>query len=64
MIKGQILMKDKDNAVFLTYFGGSYFGEIEIIYKTTRKASAQVEGICTLLQISGDNFLEILEDWP
>ena len=33
-------MKDIDNAVFKTYFGGSYFGEVEIINKTTTKSSA------------------------
>ena len=53
-------MKDKNNAVFKSYLGGSYFGEIEVIFKTTRKSSAQCECISTILGINEENFLDIL----
>ena len=62
LVKGIVWMKDRDDAVFKTYFGGSYFGEVEVIFKTTRKATAQVEGACTLLRINEAIFLEILKE--
>ena len=64
LVKGLVLMKDKNNAVFKNYVGGSYFGEIEVIFKTKRKCTAQIEGQCTLLRIGGEDFMTVLEQWP
>lgn len=44
-------MKDKFNAIYKTFVEGSYFGEIEIIFKCNRMSSAQAESVCQLMAL-------------
>ena len=61
LLKGRVMVKDKNDAVLFSYVKGSYFGEIELLYKTDRKSSIQVEENAKLLKVDGQDFLAVLE---
>lgn len=61
LLKGRVMVKDKSDAVLFSYVRGSYFGEIELMYKTDRKSSIQVEQTAHLLKVDGQDFLAVIE---
>lgn len=64
LMKGRILVKDKNDAVLLTYVKGSYFGDIEVIMKVDRKHTTQVEETAHLLRIDAHDFMNVVEKFP
>jgi CRP-like cAMP-binding protein len=64
LLKGRVMVKDKNDAVLFSYVCGSYFGEIELLYKTDRKSSIQVEQTAELLKVDGQDFISIIERYP
>lgn len=61
LLKGRVMVKDKSDAVLFSYVRGSYFGEIELLYKSHRKSSIQVEQTAQLLKVDGQDFLAVIE---
>lgn len=64
LLKGRVMVKDKMNAVLFSYVKGSYFGEMEVLKKTDRKTSTQIEETAHLLKIESDDFLSVLDKYP
>lgn len=64
LLKGRVIVKDKHDAVLYSYVRGSYFGEIEVLFKTDRKSTVQVEQTANLLKIDGQDFLAVLDRFP
>lgn len=64
LMKGRIIVKDKHDAVLLTYVKGSYFGDIEVVMKTDRKHTTQVEETAHLLKIDAHEFMSVVEKFP
>lgn len=61
LVEGRVMVKDKKDAVLFSYVTGSYFGEIELLYKTHRKTSIQVEQTARLFKVDGQDFLSIIQ---
>ncbi|CAG9311863.1 unnamed protein product [Blepharisma stoltei] len=64
LLKGRVRAKDKHDSILFSYVRGSYFGETELLFKTDRKSTTQVEETANLLKIDGQDFLAVLERFP
>ena len=63
LLKGRVIVKDKNDTVLFSYVRGSYFGEIELLYKTDRKCSLQVEETAHLLKADGNDFVAVIQNF-
>ena len=65
ILVGRVVMTySPKNLVYKSYLKGSYFGEIEIIDKSTRIDRTLTFGECKLLTLSRSVLLQVFDDFP
>lgn len=57
------LVVGKKDATFKSFVGGSYFGEIEVLYNVPRMFSVVCNEDCLFLQVEKDIFRFLLEKY-
>lgn len=61
--KGRVDLVQRES-MFVTYVQGSYFGELEILWRTSRTSAARTQCAVELLVLSRDHFLRVLDKYP
>lgn len=65
MSKGRVnFTVGKKQATFKSFVGGSYFGEIEILYNIPRMFNVRCEEDCSFLTVEKNFFLYLLDKYP
>lgn len=61
--KGRVDLLQQES-VFVTYVQGSYFGELEMLWRTPRTSTARTQCATELLVLPKDHFLRVLDKYP
>ena len=61
LLNGRVLVKNKYDIVLFSYVKGSYFGEIELLFKSDRKSSLETEENSQMFKVDGQDFLSVIE---
>jgi hypothetical protein len=61
---GQVEIKSKDDITIATLNEGSFFGEMALITKNTRSATAIATNYCDLFVLSREGFLKVMHRYP
>ena len=64
LFKGRVHFMSGSNCIFRQFIEGSYFGEIEIFKNIPRQFAVKAAEDCELMELSRDNFAQILKDFP